>query len=115
MPLKISKFLSNLLVFTPPDETLPFYIGEKEDKIIYDVRENQEQDEVPEISDDYEKNKSYLEKRFSYPDNDDVVIKEIELADKTRAFIIFYDGMCDGKLINNGIVKPLLEIPLFED
>lgn len=113
--MKIGKILSKFMVYNPSNKDLPFYIGENQNKIIYDVRENSNPEPVPDVSSDYDENKTYLEKRFAYPTNDDVVIRELVLKNKKRAFIIFYDGMCNGEMINNGIVKPLLELPLLED
>ncbi len=67
------------------------------------------------ISKKIKDNKTYIESRFSVPKNNDVVIKELKIKGDTKAFVLFYDGMCDGDQINEGIIKPLLEIPLFEE
>ena len=58
-----------MLAYKPPNETLPFYIGEKEDKIIYDVRDDVQPKNAPEISDGYDDNKKIDSKDYSYHKN----------------------------------------------
>lgn len=84
----------------------------------YNTRESfcdTKREKTPKISKKYDKNLEYIKQRFDYPHNNDVVVREIELCGKCRAALVFYDGMCDGTAINDGIIKPLLEIPSFID
>lgn len=61
-----------------------------------------------EISTDIYSNKSYLEQKFNYPTNKDIIIREFTVASKYKAFIAYLDGMVDRITINNFILRPLL-------
>lgn len=112
--MKIKKILDNLLLYKPPHEDLPFEIKNEKRDVVFDVRKVPEEKRNVSIFDNFDKNKEYIISRFDVPRNNDVVIKEFELKGNIRAFLVFYDGLVDGKNINNGITKPLLEIPLFD-
>ena len=89
------------------------FILNKEEKPVYDVRTEKNPKRDEKIFSDIEKNREYLEKRFSYKTNDDLVIREVTLNGDTKSFLVFFDGMCKSDEINDGIIKQLLEIPLF--
>lgn len=85
-----------------------------ENKPEYDVRNDKDytQDYV---FDSYEKNLSYINKRYSISINNDIVIRKILLKNDIQAFIIFYDGMVDSDAVNNNIIKSLIELPFIEN
>ena len=111
--MKIFQIIKNIFFFSPPEEEHSFTIPPKEPSAVYDVRNEPETKIKKNVSDNIEDNLEYIKKRFDYPHNNDVVIRELTLNENVRAFLVFYDGMCDGTSINDGIIKPLLEIPLF--
>ena len=90
------------------------FVLKKEEKPIYDVRTEETPQTNEKIFSNIEENSNYIEKRFSYGVNDDLVIREMTLNGDTKSFIVFFDGMCKGDAINDGIIKPLLEIPLLD-
>lgn len=97
------------------DKREPFILKEEENGPIYDVRKEKPHKECRSISKKIDENKEYIMERFNVPKNSDVILREIALRGGTRAFLVFYDGMCDAKDIDGSIIKPLLEIPYFED
>jgi len=101
--------------YKPPSDDLSFEIKENYSEIVYDDRKNTPLAKKLKIKEDYDFSLNYIKTRFDVPKNSDVVIKEIVIGEKTRAFVVFYDGMSNGAIINSGVIKPLLEIPLFEE
>lgn len=67
------------------------------------------------ISTDVECNKEYLQTKFNSPTNKDFVIREIIIAGKYRAFIAFLDGMVNNSIINNFVLRPILQEEKFKD
>ena len=112
--MNIKNKIKNMFIFNTPATDDNFILKEKKHKIKYDVR-NEHPSEVLYVSSSYDKNLEFIEKQFSVPDNNDVVIKKIEIFKNTKAFLVFYDGMVSSNLINLSIINPLLEIPQFSD
>lgn len=110
---KMRKTFAEFFRYKPPSGELSFELSEKDNEIVYDDRKKSSSKDNYKISENYDKNLEYIKKRFNVPRNSDVVIKEVIIGEKTRAFVVFYDGMSNGDVINSGIIKPLLEIPLF--
>lgn len=113
--MKFSHIIKKIFFFTPPKEESSFSISQSGPCSAYDVRTRTQAKEKDKVSKSIEDNLNYIKKRFDYPHNNDVVIRELSLDPKTRAFLVFYEGMCDGALINSSVIKPLLELPLFSD
>ncbi|MDD6735121.1 MAG: spore germination protein [Clostridiales bacterium] len=111
--MKLLNLLRKVVLYKPPPSDSPFVLQNQEDKPKFDVRTEKESTPTPKVADSLEKNRSYIEQRFDYPHNNDVVIREITLNGDVKGFVVFFDGMCDGTAINNGIIKPLLELPVF--
>lgn len=101
------------LFYKYTEEKEAFVLKKNEYKPIYDVRTETKPEKNQEIFKSLEKNRKIIEEKFDYPKNGDVVIKNLRLNGDTKCFLVFYDGMCDGAAINEGIIKPLLQIPLF--
>lgn len=105
-------FFKKIFFFSPPEKESVFLLSKDSPLAAYDVREETPPDETQKVSADIEQNLSYIKKRFDYPHNNDVVIREFSIYPGIRAFLVFYEGMCDSAIINNGITKPLLELSL---
>lgn len=105
--------LKRIFMFKPTDKSEKFQLS-LDDETEFDIR-NEENIKTEYVSDSIEKNSSYIKKRFSASVNDDVVIREIVLKNGREAFVIFYDGMTDGKTINDNIIKSVIELPYFQD
>lgn len=82
--------------------------------IKYDARDDVKTEEKK-ISADYDYNISYIKKRFSYPQNNDFVIRELVICKNTRVFIAFFEGMVSSNLVDLALINPLLEIPKIDD
>lgn len=109
--MKALNLLKKLFVYAEPSEENVFTLPKNDGNAAYDVRKDSVPSHAPPISRVLRKNREYIEQRFDFPHNNDVVIRNIALKGGTRAFAVFYDGMCDGASINDGIIKPLLELP----
>lgn len=112
--MDIKNKLKSLLIFETPQTDSQFILNEKKSNIKYDIRK-EEKPEILYVSDSYEKNLSYIENKFSYPNNNDVVIRKLEIFKDTKAFLIFYDGMVTSDLVDFALIRPLLEIPPYAD
>ena len=110
----MKKTILRIFKYKPPSDEVAFEIEEKNSEIVYDDRKPMPREKKREISKEYNSNLEYIKLRFNVPQNSDVIIKEIKIREKTRVFVVFYDGMSNGDVINTGVIKPLLEIPLFE-
>lgn len=62
------------------------------------------------ISTNIDENIRILEHKFNAPANKDIVIRQFTLADKHTAFIAYIDGMVNNMVINNSILRPLLQL-----
>lgn len=60
-------------------------------------------------------NKSYIKDIFSLPQNQDVVIREFNIAHKKKAVLVFVDGMADKTTINQFVLPQLMEPKYFKD
>jgi len=72
---------------------------------------SEEKSKDGDISNRLSDNLGYVKKKFTIPENGDVVLREFDITvrDKTiPAFIVFYDGMVDRQVINNYILQPLM-------
>ena len=112
--MSIKEKIKNTLIFKTPVSNSDFVLEENTNIINYDVRQ-EEDEKTLYISKNYEKNLAYFEKLFSYPENNDVVIRKLTIFHNTKAFLIFYDGMVSSNFIDFALIKPLLEIPQFAD
>ena len=112
--MSILPLLKRILIYHRPSVTKTGYIPQEDKHISYDVR-RERIIQTPQISCDIQFNMFYMTKRFDYPKNNDVVLRKIKLKGDIRGFLMFYDGMSDTNSVNNGIIKPLLELPLFQD
>ncbi len=108
------KKIKRFFAFDMPKEEKTFVLNKNDSHIIYDVRSEKKEQNV-EISKNYDDNINYIKKRFDCPKNNDVVIREIKIINKIKAFLIHYDGMVDSVAVDYGIIAPLLEIPQLSD
>ena len=111
--MSIMDLIKRFLLYQYSEDKEEFVL-KKEKKPVYDVREEDFSHVNERIFSEIDKNCNYIKNRFSYKENDDLVIREIELNGDTKSFLVFFDGMCSSDSINLGIIKPLLEIPLLE-
>ncbi|MCL6557765.1 MAG: spore germination protein [Firmicutes bacterium] len=67
-----------------------------------------------EISPDINKSLEIMKKEFNIPANIDVVVREFKMARKVDAFIVFIDGMAARDVINDFILRQLMDPFQFE-
>ncbi|MBS7298962.1 MAG: spore germination protein [Eubacteriales bacterium] len=62
-------------------------------------------------------NENFLEIRemFSVPTNNDVIIKEFSLKGDIKGFLFFYEGMVNVQIIDDFVIRGLLELPFSEE
>ena len=106
--------IKKLFLFETPKTDNEFILENKLSGIRYDVRKEYN-NTVKNVYNDYEKNLAYVEKRFSVPKNNDVVIRKIKIFKNIKAFLVFYDGMVNSDLVDQSIIETLLEIPQFSE
>lgn len=111
--MKILELFKKLFIYTPPKEKEIFMLEDTRENIIYDIRKKQPEKEKIKVSSDINANIDIINERFSVPLNNDVVVRKLTLPGEISAALVFYDGMVDSALINNGIIKPLMELSLF--
>lgn len=111
--MKLFDLFRRIVIYEPPADDSSFTLDGDTDKPVYDVRTDYTPPSVPKVGKSLAENRAYIEERFDYPRNNDVVIRDIMLKGGVRAIAVFYDGMCDGSAINDGIIKALLELPLY--
>lgn len=112
----VFKKVQDYLTFAPTIVEDDFALDRQNDNTEYDVREEKkETTENDKVFADIEQNLSYVKKRFTYPINNDIVIREIRMKNERRAFLVFIDGMVSTDMVDLAIIKNLLEIPYFTD
>lgn len=109
--MKIQNFFKKIFLFSKPIENDIFKLKYKNNNINYDIRK-EVTNQTPDISKNVHENYEYIKKRFSSPENNDVVIRKFLIKEKIQCFIIFYDGMVDTQAVDQDIIKTILEIPL---
>lgn len=113
---KLINDVKDFLFYKPPLEERDFYLTTQESAAEYDVRtENTEDTSADAVSERLDENLAYVKKRFTYPLNNDIVIREIKMRDDRRAFVVFIDGMVNGDAVDLAVIKTLLEIPYIAD
>ncbi len=63
------------------------------------------------VSTDLSVNLRYMKKVYSIPENGDMILREFDIVVKDKvipAFMLFFDGMVDRKVINDDILQPLM-------
>ncbi|MDO5399283.1 MAG: spore germination protein [bacterium] len=103
--------IKNMLMFKPPKYNEEFILKRSENKAAYDVRNKDIPEEKAYVTGDIKKDLAYIKKRFKYPINNDVIIREITLKGDRNAFLFFYEGMIDTQIVDDNVIKAILEIP----
>lgn len=113
---KLFDSLKQFFLFEPPAQEKTFYLKTQENGTKYDVRNEKTEDTASDtVSQNYDENIAYVKKRFTYPINNDIIIREIKMREDRKAFVVFIDGMVNGDAVDLSVIKTLLEIPYFTD
>lgn len=114
--MSVIKRIRDCLFFTPKAEENQFYLKEQNSNTEYDIRrENIETTENDKVFLNIEENLAYVKKRFTYPINNDIVIREITMKEGRKAFVVLIDGMVSTDMVDLAVIKTMLEIPYFSD
>ncbi len=111
----MKKFLKKLFTFEVPAENELFIMNDKSNIVKYDVRYEEKDKKEDIISKNYDYNLEYIKYKFSYPENNDVVIRNLNLKGNIRAFLVFYDGMVATDMVDLAVVETLQKIPLMTE
>ena len=75
----MKNILKKIFTFEVPTENNKFIIKNESDSVLYDVRKEEQDKKEEVLSKNYDLNLEYIKYRFSYPENNDVVIRNIKL------------------------------------
>ncbi|MHC6178982.1 spore germination protein [Clostridium sp. JNZ X4-2] len=112
----IFKKLTSLITYKNKKEVQSFYIPEVNESsgntdYGYDslsIKNGSKQNNHDKIQVDIDSNIKFIQQEFHYPVNRDIVIRKIKIAGKYNAFIAYLNGAVDNNLVNNFILRPLL-------
>ena len=108
------KKIKNYILFRSGSKDEKFILRGDSKSIAYDIRtEKNKTTENDMVSKNINENLAYVKDRFNYPINNDIIIREIEMKNNRRAFLVFIDGMVSSENVNNSIIKTMQEIPYF--
>lgn len=79
----------------------------------YDVRSERDEPKKEYVSTSIAENLTIIKRRFTYPINNDVVIRELIIPGDRRAFIVFIEGMIDTTNVDSNVVRSLLQLPYY--
>ena len=113
--MSIKNSIISIFRFSEPTLSENFTLKSTEPETAYDIRNEKEPEKDSYVSDNIEENLSYIKKRFSYPLNNDIVIRELKLKNERKAFLIFIDGMVNTDNVDGYIIETLLKLPYFTD
>lgn len=112
--MNMLKIFKDIFTFNP-DYDEGFELKNNESSAVYDVRNEKESKSPHYVTDNIEENLSYMKKRFTYPINNDIIIREIKMKNERRAFLTFIDGMVDSELVDLAVIKTLQSLPFYSD
>lgn len=133
--VNIKEALRKLIFFEEPNKAESFILKETpiektkgQEKVTNDSifqkeleTKKAEDEEGPKPSDaidaDIKKSLNRMKKIYSIPINSDIILREFDInyrGKRVPAFIIFFDGMTNGDIINNYILKPLMVASVME-
>lgn len=74
-------------------------------------KDKKKEEKPSDISTSLHENLEFVKKQFHAPENGDLVIREFDIVVKDKvipAFLFFYDGMADTRVINMDVLQPLM-------
>lgn len=81
---------------------------QKKEKVNLESKETGNINESPQFKSDIQSNMDLIRREFNFPTNSDLVIREFLIDEKTKAFLVYMEGMVDRITINNFILAPIL-------
>lgn len=114
MPMNMLKVIKNIFTFNPTYNER-FELKDSKNNAVYDVRTEKKEKKAQYVTKNIEENLAYIKKRFTYPVNNDIVIREIKMKNERRAFLVFIDGMVNSEMIDLAIIKTMQNLPFYSD
>ncbi len=106
--------LKKIFVFDASDDYQAPSIDNTNYNLQYDCRQkviNEPKKVYSNIND----NMNAIKTMFTVPKNNDVIVKEFNMKGDRKCFLFFYEGMVNVEVIDNFVIRSLLEIPYFAD
>ncbi len=107
--MEMKRFLSKLFC-----DNSGFTVYPDKKRADYDIR-NKKEEKKEYVYTGIEENLSYIKRFFSYPVNNDVLIRELSLKGGKRAFLVFIEGMVSGESVDASVTEPLMKLPYLEN
>lgn len=114
MPMNMLKVIKNIFTFNPTYNE-NFELNDSKSDAVYDVRAEKKEKKIQYVAKNIEENLAYMKKCFTYPINNDIVIREIKMKNERRAFLVFIDGMVNSEMIDLAIIKTMQNLPFYSD
>lgn len=102
--------LKKIFVYDPSDKYESPVLSDTNYNIQYDSRLKEEKS-TEKVSIDINSNLNTIKKIFSVPTNNDVIIKQFSIRGDIKCFLFFYEGMVNVEIINDFVIKSLMEMP----
>ncbi len=112
--MNFPQFLKKIFIYTAPSETDEFILRESANQNIHNCAADTPDKKV---SYSIDENLAEIKRRFTVPDNSDVVIREVKVGvgdGARRAFAVFIDGMANGATVNSAVIQPLIQLSHFD-
>ena len=103
-----------LMEFTPPSAE-NFKLSENNSETEYDIRNVKNPPKDTSVYGEYDKDSAYIKNRFMVPINIDIVVREFKLRGDRRVMVVFIEGMVDTAVVDEGIVKTMLQLPYYKE
>ncbi len=113
--MSVLSLLKSLFIYKPSASYDEISLEKESINIEYDSRNVKEEVPPKEITANISDNFNEIQRIFSIPDNNDVIIKHFTIKRDIKCFLICYDGMSDIETIDDFIIKSMLEIPYIAD
>lgn len=112
--MSVLSFIKKIFVYNASDKYNSESIATENNDIQYDSRNAVKQERIT-VSSDISENYNIIAERFNVPTNNDVVIKRFSIKGDRKCFLVFYEGMIDTVVVNDYVIRSLMEEPYIED
>lgn len=111
---KLLKIINNYLLYRRNTVVYDQPIIEENVNIGYDSRKKDKEEKYT-VSKSIDENYRIIADKFNVPLNNDVVIRWFMIKGDIKCFIIYYEGMSDTAVIDDYIIRGLMELPYIQD
>ncbi len=108
--MSVLSFIKKIFVYNASDNYISEKIETEDYNVQYDSRNVTEEERLT-VSSDISENYKAIANKFNVPTNNDVIIKQFKIKGDRKCFLFFYEGMIDTALVDDFVIKSLMEIP----